>query len=303
MRVDVVDVHGIQARVGQRDLHRPRAAAAVRARRRDVVRVTAGAVAAQGAEDRRAARAGRVARLEHEHARALAHDEAVTAVVERARRAGRRDRAHRPNAARESGVSGASAAPVTIASASPCWIIRRAVPIAWLPAAQADTTLNTGPRSPCCSDSAADPALLIMSGIASGETESPPCRAACRGCPRACRSRRCRCRARSRSARGRRAARRSSRPRRAPRSPAAIASCVERSARRACLADMWSVGSKSAHGASPSRMPQAPSVQRSCSVRAPTPSGVTAPTPVMTTSRKVTPGRARRRGRRRRRRS
>ena len=80
----------------------------------------------------------------------------------------------RPNAARESGVSGASAAPVTIASASPCWIIRSAVPIAWLPAAHAETTLKTGPRSPWRSDSAADPALLIMSGMASGETESAP---------------------------------------------------------------------------------------------------------------------------------
>src|SRR4051794_21223021 len=48
---------------------------------------------------------------------------------------------------------------------------------------------------------------------------------------------------------------------------------------------MWSVASKSAHGASPSRMPHAPAVQRPCSARAPRPSGVTAPTPVMTTSR------------------
>ena len=46
--------------------------------------------------------------------------------------------------ARDSGVSGASAAPVTTASASPCWIIRSAVPIAWLPAAHAETTLKTG---------------------------------------------------------------------------------------------------------------------------------------------------------------
>jgi hypothetical protein len=76
--------------------------------------------------------------------------------------------------ARESGVSGASAAPVTTASASPCWIIRSAVPIAWLPAAQAETTLKTGPRSPCRSESAAEPALHIMSGTPSGDTESGP---------------------------------------------------------------------------------------------------------------------------------
>jgi hypothetical protein len=43
-------------------------------------------------------------------------------------------------AARESGVSAASAPPVITASASPCWIIRMAVPIACPAAAQADTT-------------------------------------------------------------------------------------------------------------------------------------------------------------------
>src|SRR4028118_1121180 len=46
------------------------------------------------ARGRRAARLARVPRLQDEYARALAHDEAVAAVVERTRDAARRDRAH-----------------------------------------------------------------------------------------------------------------------------------------------------------------------------------------------------------------
>ena len=42
-------------------------------------------------------------------------------------------------AARESGVRAASAPPVTTAIASPAWIARAAEPIAWAPAAQAET--------------------------------------------------------------------------------------------------------------------------------------------------------------------
>jgi 3-oxoacyl-[acyl-carrier-protein] synthase II len=44
------------------------------------------------------------------------------------------------NAARESGVRAASVPPATTAVASPYWIARIAEPIAWVPAAQADTT-------------------------------------------------------------------------------------------------------------------------------------------------------------------
>ena len=47
-----------------------------------------------------------------------------------------------------SGVSVASAPPVTTARASPDSIIRAAAPIAWVPDAQADMTPNTGPFSP-----------------------------------------------------------------------------------------------------------------------------------------------------------
>ena len=67
-------------------------------------------------------------------------------------------------------------------------------------------------------------------------------------------------------------------------SDATTASCVHRSARRASFTERWSVGLKSAHGASPSRTPQTPAVHRSWRAWAPTPSGVTAPTPVITTS-------------------
>ncbi len=45
-----------------------------------------------------------------------------------------------PKAAVASGVSAASEPPVTTASASPDWIARTAAPIAWAPAAQAETT-------------------------------------------------------------------------------------------------------------------------------------------------------------------
>jgi 3-oxoacyl-[acyl-carrier-protein] synthase II len=54
---------------------------------------------------------------------------------------------------------------------------------------------------------------------------------------------------------------------------------------------------------SPLSIPLSPAHQRSWSVRAPTPSGVTAPTPVMTTRRCIRLRPAPRRGRRRRRRS
>ena len=43
-------------------------------------------------------------------------------------------------AALASGVSAASDPPTMAASASPAWIMRRPAPIAWAPAAHADTT-------------------------------------------------------------------------------------------------------------------------------------------------------------------
>ena len=58
---------------------------------------------------------------------------------------------------------------------------------------------------------------------------------------------------------------------------------MKRSVRRACLRVMKSVGSKSAQGASPSTIPDSPAIQRSSSGSTPTPNGVTAPSPVITT--------------------
>jgi hypothetical protein len=66
-------------------------------------------------------------------------------------------------------------------------------------------------------------------------------------------------------------------------SPATIANCVKRSARRASLIERCSLGSYSLALPSPSSIPDCPASQRSCRVRAPTPSGVTAPMPVTTT--------------------
>jgi hypothetical protein len=63
---------------------------------------------------------------------------------------------------------------VTTASASPAWIVRTAEPIAWAPAAHADTTPYDGPWRPWRIASAAAPALPIMSGTDSGETIASP---------------------------------------------------------------------------------------------------------------------------------
>src|SRR3954452_15525039 len=71
-----------------------------------------------------------------------------------------------------------------------------------------------------------------------------------------------------------------------------MASWVKRSARRASVRESTSVGTNSEQAPSPPSRPEAPAVHRSCSVRAPTPSGVMAPSPVTTTSRTMTQARA-----------
>ena len=76
------------------------------------------------------------------------------------------------NAARASGVRPASEPPVTTASASPFWSIRIAMPIACAPEAHAVLTAKVGPRRSWRIDRAPAPALLIISGTASGETYS-----------------------------------------------------------------------------------------------------------------------------------
>ena len=77
-------------------------------------------------------------------------------------------------AARDSGVSAASPPPVTTASASPDWTRRMAVPIAFAPAAHADTTPKVGPSSPWRIETWPGSALPIMSGTVSGETRVGP---------------------------------------------------------------------------------------------------------------------------------
>jgi len=192
-------------------------------------------------------------------------------------------------AAFASGVSVASAPPVTTASASPAWIIRSAAPIACVPEAQADITPNTGPRRPWRIASSPDAALPMISGIESGDTRSGP-------------------RTRSTSQEfsndpmppipvpitqpirsDSQGGSFSSHPASAIASAqAAIASCAKRSLRRASLVVITCLGSKSRHAPRPSSIPDRRASQPSCSVRAPMPSGVTAPTPVMTTRRLTT---------------
>jgi len=77
--------------------------------------------------------------------------------------------------ARASGTSAASDPPVTAASAPPHSISRAASPIAWAPAAQADSVAKDGPRRVWRMLTAPAPALPIIRGMASGETLFSPC--------------------------------------------------------------------------------------------------------------------------------
>ena len=113
--------------------------------------------------------------LEHEHARALAHDEAVAVGVERARHALARQRAHALEGGEHRPVSAASVPPATTTSASPRTIIRVASPIAWAPVAHALETLKPGPWAPSRIAITPAAALGIIIGTKSGETaRSPP---------------------------------------------------------------------------------------------------------------------------------
>src|SRR5580704_15306489 len=68
---------------------------------------------------------------------------------------------------------------------------------------------------------------------------------------------------------------------------ATTASCEKRSSRRISLTVSSSLGSKSVHAPAPSKIPHSPAAQREYSASAPTPSGVTAPRPVITTLRRM----------------
>ena len=180
--------------------------------------------------------------------------------------------------------------PVTTASASPDWIMPRrradrvrarraggddAVGLAAQAVAHA-----TARRRRRCPSSAAPTAA---------RPSSAPCVAQhVVAAPRACRCRRCRCRSRSRPGRRRTAARRPSRPRRAPRRAADERELGEAvGAARLLDARGARSGSNSVAAPSPSSIPDSPgaSSARAASGRR-RPSGVTAPTPVMTTARR-----------------
>ena len=80
----------------------------------------------------------------------------------------------RQNAAMHSGVIAASVPPATTMSASPRSIIRFASPIAWLPVAHADDTLNPGPWAPRSIAIWPAAALGIIIGTNSGDTARTP---------------------------------------------------------------------------------------------------------------------------------
>ena len=124
-------------------------------RRGDVIGVARQAVADHLGIDFRAARLGMLIFLEHDHARALAHDEAVAVLVIGAAGAlgsslklGRkRARLARSRRCR-SGRSSPSAPPASMTSASSIAIIRAASPIECAPVEQAVTTAWFGPIRP-----------------------------------------------------------------------------------------------------------------------------------------------------------
>src|SRR6201992_2603615 len=105
--VDVVDVDGGDAGVGERELDRLRRRLALGLRRGQVVGVGGDAVAGDLAEDRRAALFGGLLLLQHQHAGALAHHEAVATGVEGTRDTAGRGRFHRREGrGRDAGVAG-----------------------------------------------------------------------------------------------------------------------------------------------------------------------------------------------------
>ena len=72
------------------------------------------------------------------------------------------------------GVNGASLPPASTASQIPLLMRRAALPMAWVPAAQAVTVFSDGPCQPCRIDRAAEAALVIIIGTRNGETRRSP---------------------------------------------------------------------------------------------------------------------------------
>ena len=124
VRVDVVDLVGVELGALQRRLHGAVAAVAVLRRRGDVIGVARQAVAHDLGIDLGAALLGVLVLFEHDDAGALAHDEAVAVLVPRPRGRGRRvveagrQRAQAAKPAMPMRQIAASAPPATITSAS-----------------------------------------------------------------------------------------------------------------------------------------------------------------------------------------
>lgn len=82
VRIDVIDVLGLRARMPQRHLHRPQRPPTIRQRRSQVMRIGAGAVPDKLSVDGGAAVACVVELFQHHDAGALADDEAGAVTVE-----------------------------------------------------------------------------------------------------------------------------------------------------------------------------------------------------------------------------
>jgi len=77
-------------------------------------------------------------------------------------------------AASPTGVSPASQPPATTTSQRPAAMSLAALPMLWVPAAQAVTVVSNGPRNPKRMDTVAAPALDMIIGTMNGETRRGP---------------------------------------------------------------------------------------------------------------------------------
>ena len=145
----------------------------------DVAAVGTRAVAEQLGVDPRTAAPGVLQFFDHQQAGPFAEHEAVAVPVERPAGAGgsslRSDRARMlEKPAMPIGVIAASVPPVTMTSASSCWMALKASPMALAALAQAVATAVFGPRRPYWIETCPLAALTISLGIVKAETLSGP---------------------------------------------------------------------------------------------------------------------------------
>ena len=231
--VDVADVAGRDAGVGQGQLHAGRRPVAARGGGGDVIGVGRRAGAEELAVDARPAPPGVLEVLEHQRAGALGAHEPVAPDVEGARHAhwttapscwrtrpgppaSWRPQTHRRWPRRTGRVATSRAAAAT----------------AWVPAAQAVVTVSHGPFHPARMEIEAAPALGISMGMRKGDTRRAPSPSTPGSAPRATRGRRCRWRRSPRHGRGRRRCRRR-------RSSAMSAAATENWVKRSSAPDLF----------------------------------------------------------------